>query len=527
VRSSVPVGIAVALLCSVCFAQQVTPVQMPSGMWVHAALLHDLDGDGKADLVISAVGEARELRVHLQKAGKVRFGAEPDYKLSPVWKDVVAFAVADVHPDPGAEIVLFSSKGVWAWRPRAPEKERAYKLVECSLLWQLPSSYGAHSFRAGTPDIDGDGLADLLIPEPDGYRIVMQGPRGQFERQSMLVVPADRDAGGAGPISVKARSRRLRSRFEVRFSVGRTSMTASGSADGAEAEANPRAAGPLLEIQDTVPAPQLLDFDGDGDKDVIVRTEERLFVWTQRNGAFKGQPAVNLEVPVKEDRARRLEVSYSAHVADLDHDNKADCVIFSGDQRSKEVRTQVQIFSQRKNQQLFKDGMPDQLLVLAGFAGNPRLVDVDGDGYPDLMAGAFRPDLLDTIRASSKNLEMELYVFRNNRGKFSRRPDILHRADVEMKGLRFSRRQRIAAEFFGDVTGDGVKDLLLRQESERIKVLMTRVTRNGWQIMDRQQLYELRIHARSTLEIGPDRGRRKAPDILVLEPAQVLHVRFQ
>ena len=54
------------------------------------------------------------------------------------WDWTVAFAVADVHPDPGSEVVMLTSKGVWAWRPTAGEKERAIKLIDCTLLWQLP-----------------------------------------------------------------------------------------------------------------------------------------------------------------------------------------------------------------------------------------------------------------------------------------------------------------------------------------------------------------------------------------------------
>ena len=47
------------------------------------------------DFVLSAGGKVRSLRVHLHP-----FKVKPDYLLEPLWKDVVAFAVADVHADP-------------------------------------------------------------------------------------------------------------------------------------------------------------------------------------------------------------------------------------------------------------------------------------------------------------------------------------------------------------------------------------------------------------------------------------------
>jgi hypothetical protein len=527
--------VLLCLLAAIVRAQQVTPIQVPPESGVQDAIYADVNGDGLTDLVIAVYsgtknGTERALRVHFQRAKGVSFVNEPDHELRPVFKDVVAYAVADVHPDAGSEIVLMSAKGIWAWRPNAPEKERATKLVACSFLWQLPNRWRVVAWQQAIHDLNGDGRVDLLLPEPDGYRVAYQTAPGEFAAVHELVVPTvPVGLKDHTPLSVRARSRRLRTRVEVRLSVGETQVATEASSDGTgtSGQTSLQASGPLLEVADTVPAPQLADWDADDDLDIIVRTENWLHVWTQDNGAFKRLPSASLDMPVKEDRARRMQVSYSAHVTDFDLDKKADCVIFSNDDNSDDVRTQVQFFTQR-GKPLFDKGVPDDMLVLAGFAGLPRMTDIDGDGYPDLMVGAFRPDLLDTIRAASnKKLEAELYLFRNRRGKLRRKPDLVYRAEVQVEGLKLAPRQNMTAEFFGDATGDGIRDLLVRQRQDRIDVLMVRRQRDGsFQVIERP-VYQVAINENAWVRIGPDRGRRKAPDVIVLENTQVLHVRFK
>lgn len=505
------------LLAGGLWAQQVTPVQVPEGVRIKDALYADFNGDGRNDLLIATYGPANELRIHLQQEGARPFRNEADFTLAPVWKDVVAFAVGDVHPDPGLEVVLATSKGIWSWQPRAPEKERVRKIAECILLWQLPAWNGPFAWPLLLHDLDGDGRVDVTIPEPDGYRILLQKEIGVFAAAEELIVPSQPQGKSSVPMpSSRTRARKMRERVELQLSVG-----------GGMAVDALRDTGAMVDVDDSVPAPQFFDWDADGDLDLIIRTQRWLFVWTlDRSGRYGAHPSFSQQVPVEEDRARALEVSYSVHVADLDLDRRADCVIFSGDRRSDDVRTQVQFFTQAGKKRIFGEkGLPDQLLVLAGFAGNPRFDDVNGDGYPDLMVGSLRPDLLKSLRGAAKGeVEVELYVYLNRKGTFPRRPDLVHRTSVQARGLRLSRQSSLA-RFFGDATGDGIRDLLLRDTERRLRVMMTRRNRGGYTIHSRP-LWELRVDPRARVIVGPDRGKRKAPDLLVLESSQVLHVRF-
>jgi hypothetical protein len=516
-------GLLLCLFCATAGAQSdfahVTNVQMPPGIGVRDVAYADVNGDGRADLVVAALKDReRQLRVYLQQEGEIAFRAEPDHLLAPVWKDVVAYAVADCHPDAGSEVVLFTGAGAWAWRLRAPERTAVGKLVEVSFLWQLPDPGRVVAWPPAVRDVDGDGRADLVVPEPGGYRIVLQ--RGEGFDAAFVSVPDDREANR------DLVPRQVADRVAARVDTGaaRAAMQRYKLSIGSTGAESLVTGGPLVEVEDAVPAPQFADFDADGDLDLLARTEKWVHVWYQGPpGRFTTRRT--FRAPVVADRSRKLDISYSAHVVDINRDGHADCVLLAGDQRSKSARTQVLVYIQEPEAKipLFgEEGLPSQLLVLDGFAGYPRFEDVDGDGYPDLKVGAVRPDLIDTLRAASGGaVRAEFYVYLNRKGTFSRRPDLTFRAQVEVQGLR-RMRTALIARFVDDVTGDGVQDFVLRDEETRLRLYLTRRTREGLSVAPRP-LWEIRIDDDSKIRIPPVPGRT---EILVLEPEQVLHVRF-
>src|SRR5207247_9752936 len=111
--------------------------------------------------------------------------------------------------------------------------------------------------------------------------------------------------------------------------------------------------------------------------------------------------------------------------------------------------------------------------------------DVDGDGRRDLVVGSVRLDgALDAARAAaSGTLDAEMDVFLNRGGTFSERPDAAATIAVKAEGLRKARRE-VLARVIGDVTGDGTSDLFLRDDPERLRVLMTRRTGDGLSILE-------------------------------------------
>lgn len=503
---------------------QVTSIQVPSGLEIFEVLQWDVDGDGAPELIVSARnGSKRVLRIHHRigvpsEKGKFQpcYGSRPDRELE-LTGDVIAFAVADVGADSGNEIVLYGAEGVYAWRPEAPERDRFARLLPAEFLWQIPDRKGAFAFPQGVVRVDGDDHVDLVVPEPEGYRVGVQArvEKGvsKFGKSYQLRLPEPRE-----PALFPRRRRRGggmresggRSEFSVSFDFGGD----GGSEDSA-----------LLEVDDRIPSPHLVDWDGDGDRDLVVQTARDILVWLQDDrGGFPEDPALRRPNPVVVDEERRLDVSYSSHVLDFDLDRRIDAMFLAGDKRTKDFRTQVLVFLQAASKgkgPFLSRGIPNQLLVLQGFAGRPHFRDVDGDGLPDLSLVCLRPDLIDQIRsAGADSLEGELTVFLNRKSGFSKRPDLVHRVRITPGN------DGRVVRFFGDITGDGVSELLVREEKEVLKIYTLRSRRGALRLIDRP-IFELAIPETARVIVAPDLVvSREAPELLITAEDQVLHVRF-
>jgi hypothetical protein len=495
---------------------------VPPGLDPDEARLEDLDRDGVTDLLLSAHAvDSDYSRVLLAWTSIAADGPVRPLRLD-LTPDVVAWTVADVHPDPGAELVLLTASSAFAWRPTAAEEQRFVRLFGCELLWQLPAPDRVMLLESAALDVDGDGLDDLLLPEPGGWRIARQrrepgAAASAFLQQVLRVPPEVSDWEGLGPetaggAAVRGGSRGSTMRFAVEL---------SGETEEAGAPAT------LLAMVESAPVPRLVDWDGDQRPDLVAQSVEKLHVWRQReDGSFPDAPDGSFDLPVVADRERRLDASYSAEALDLDGDRRADVAIFAGDKRSEDVRTQLMSFFSGAAQRggaprdpFGERGVPQDLLVLAGFVAAADFEDLDGDGYPELVARTVRPDLIDQLRsAASETIDAQLFVYRSDRGRLARRPGLSWRYTVPIKAFLPTVR------FVGDVTGDRVAELVVRDQPGRVQLYMMRAQGEGWTLVERP-LWE------SSCDPGMDLWVRRPPgrpahDLVMVEPSRVVHVRF-
>lgn len=507
---------------------QAVGVPLERGLLATGALWGDVDGDGTSDLVLARRDPrrrfARSLAVHLARGGRPRPLAEPDLAFDAT-PDTSAFAVGDVHADAGEELVLFSASGAYAWRPRASEEQRVVRLVAADFLWQLGDPEHVFSWSEGLRDLDGDGLVDLVLPEPSGWRIALQRrPAGAAAEFTVLAL-------GAPPehLDDQAFVTLENGAPEFRGSRRPDSLSITLGLD-ASASGELELYDPLLDVTERVPSPHFVDFDGDGDLDLVAQTTRRLWTYLQTGrGAFATEPSSSAPLPVLADRERRLDASYAAQVLDLDLDGRVDCAIFASDKRSEDVRTQALVFVQGQGRRdtvsapdspLFgARGVPSQLLVIAGFVAAASFERVDPDPYPDLVVRCVRPDLIDQLRSiSSESLDADLYVYLNKKGVLSKKPDLAWRFPVRLRGFDPN------ARFVGDQTGDGWSELFVRSEPERIKLFGLRVGREGASVLEKP-LWEQAIDEGAEVDFVERAGGQRG--VVVRERSQVLEVRWR
>lgn len=528
------IGVGIAFVATSVRADfgTVTSVQVGPGEKARIALLGDFDGNGTADLLLASnvngAESDRVVRYYARQAGDATFASTPFHEFR-LTRDVVGIGVADVHPSPGDELLLFFGRAVLAYRWNVDPKDRYSKLADVQFLWQIPHPRTLFSWNEGVRDVDGDGLVDLVIPEPLGHRVLLQ-----------------RRAGGAATftdaVSFLALPReRLRDRWRRQFARGDSGSREVQIRFDLESDSGFR--GPFLSVNEEIPVLRFIDWDGDGDQDGVSQNATSLLVWRQdKGGVFESQPGISLELPVDPDKTQ-YDVSYRAHVQDLDADGRADYVMLAGDsqlaRKSKETRTQVLVYTQAATEKRAKKrggdekplfgaaGVPAQLLVLSGFAGGSHFADVDGDGRDDFVVGSLRLDLLARLRDSIQDqdsVETELYVFRNLGGTFSERPDVSHSIKLsadDLDGLG----DELVARFFGDITGDGTSELLVRSTGKKVKIFMVRNRKGNLQLIDRA-LFSLDVDEDAEVSLArptPD----GPPELLVLEEGGVRHVRFR
>jgi hypothetical protein len=197
--------------------------------------------------------------------------------------------------------------------------------------------------------------------------------------------------------------------------------------------------------------------------------------------------------------------------------------IVAGDRRSSDVHTQVLVFTSlgEKGDAGARDpfgekGVPRDLIVLAGFATSTEFVDLDGDGFPELVAHTMRPDLIDAMSSAvSETLDAELFVFRNERGRLARKPGLHWRYKLPIKEFA------PYIEFVADASGDGLAELFVRVEPTRARLHMLRAAPEGWTVVERP-LWEGGLASQARIEVLPSAtGRPRA--LVALEERRVTH----
>jgi hypothetical protein len=405
-----------------------TLIQIPKTLKLKDQIYQDINQDGLKDLILSLGHNekkyTRSLRIHYQQSSDPSFNMEPD-EIIPLTADVIAYACADIAPAPGHEILLFTANACFGYRLQKDGQDALFKLVDHEFLWQLPDQDHVFSWQRAILDFNGDNQADLFLPQANGLKILLQKESG-FIPTPVLAMPEEHIRN-----DTQVRVEKIESSLRVSFGFeGRGNIFGNGGHSE-----------PLVNVNHSIHVPLFTDFNGDALFDIVTQTQNHLHVWQQGTSeAFQMKPTLSLKLPKGHPQNQTLDIAANQYIVDLNQDNRCDFILCTKDKTSKKLFTQILIYINHKDpnhkDSLFDEqGMPQQLIKIAGLPGKAHLEDINRDGYPDLSFVTFRPDLLDQVKTlASKTIELQFLAYFNHKGRFSKRPDLTQAVYVSLDG---------------------------------------------------------------------------------------------
>lgn len=388
--------------------------------------------DGKPRLLVvgtDAKGE-QVLRIY-----GVEHGAPASLQLSmELGSDLLFMDVARV---PGGEALCFlDPRGVVCLDFPSGELRRVQEL---SSLFRLPrsSSIVSNDFMQ---DLDGDDLDDILVADFSGLQVSMQAGNGEF----------------SAPTSLTAEPEMSLSENSVRYRL---------------------------------PSALVADANFDGHVDILVLEDRSLRVFPSKPGEGFVHEAVllplELDLPSRaqlrewdNDRGdidqSNLSIRRIERIADLDGNGVPDLLTTATHSRGVFDKSSDFAIHLGRN----TDGwvsyteQPDNTLVSEGMQFDLLVEDLDGDGRQDLIVPSVRLGLGRVIKALfSGSMTMELGFYRSDeQGHYPEKPNFsaTSKLRIDLKKGQTDVPAILAADF----DGDEIKDLLVQQSREELKITL-------------------------------------------------------
>ena len=396
---------------------------------VASVVATDLDGDGRKDvLAVYRTGippyQKRSFAIFWNRGGV--FAPRPDLTLAVDEAEACAFDVGPANGGRADDLLLVTPRGVSAKSFPGRIGGTPRRLVEHPTLFHQPINGELPRVRL-MRDIAGSNSHDLLVPSL-GALAIFRRTGDRYEKAAELEVD----------------------------------MEVSGGPKRGEG----------IEVRYGFPALHVVDTDGDGLRDIIATQEDRVAIYRQGPGfVFHPQPDFSRDFSVRTPADHRERgTSATTLVSDLDGDGFVDLI----------VRKQVfeGVTSARSTSYVFlggKDGFskaPAEVLESEGVSlFQTQLVDLDGDGRPDLVVpytsfGVFA--LIRMLTAKTAKVDFQIYPFDRKSRKFAVEP-------VSDRELKFriplaGDTDLQAVSLTADVTGDGKPDLIFGSSEDQLDI---------------------------------------------------------
>lgn len=143
--------------------------ELPRPEWPQALQFADMNGDGLLDIIAPmwSSDTGRQLHIYLQQSDQ-RYPPQPS-RVIDIRSEIVAVALADIRPEPGDELLLFTGSSVFSLSSAIDGYSgNLRRLFDWPLSAAIPNPQVTR-FLPRPVDTNGDGLVDLLLPGVDTY----------------------------------------------------------------------------------------------------------------------------------------------------------------------------------------------------------------------------------------------------------------------------------------------------------------------------------------------------------------------
>ena len=282
-------------------------------------------------------------------------------------------------------------------------------------------------------DLNGDGLDDIALPGFDGYMVWTQRPDGSLSDPVELGAPPTSRTG--------FRSAAYRAREIYR-----------------------------------------LDFDGDGNGDLAFLNGDGLDVYLGLAGGGFVTESIAVQVPMG---LTTDDVTISFGFGDIVDDTRTllyGIEDFNGDGVADIATSTIKVgglfdqstrydfhFGRRAGDTTVFDAIPDTYISSAGVQGPLERSDMDGDGRLDFGMLSFKlgiGKIVSVLLTGSVSFNMNFYLM--GESGYAQRPNMQRRVKLRLD----LGSGRVAGNWVsvGDLTGDGVRDLLVQADATRVDV---------------------------------------------------------
>jgi hypothetical protein len=280
----------------------------------------------------------------------------------------------------------------------------------------------------------------------------------------------------------------------------------------------PPSPGPLVfesDMQVYLDAPRVSvgHVDGDGRIDVVASSRHELRVFLRRaDGSFPETPdrvvpigRISQQDHIRGSGAMRIDVR------DVNGDGLVDVLLSHASGAVTDARTVSSIHLNRGGS--WEIGEPDQVFENDGSWTTDELIDLDGDGLPELVRVAMPLSVLELIEVLvTRALDAEVKVYRRGEdGIFEAKPWVSKKLGVPLSFDTF-RPKGFVPTMQVDLNGDGHLDLVGSGGGDQIEVFLGGPRRQFKRRDARQE-----ADSRGRVRFG-DVDRDGLPDLLVYDP---------